>query len=80
MDDPETEDFRGSAVFKQRALRPGEIDLPSSRYFVKFGNLTPDKTYSLALLDDDIADCGSALEPLFDFDDKSLGVEEDDRC
>ena len=35
----------------------------------------------MALLDDDVPDCGSNLEPLFDFDGKTLSLDDvDDDC
>ena len=78
MDDLESADFRGSAIFYQYEPREEGAELPPSRYFAKFENLAAEKTYSLALLDDDVADCGSAADPLFAFDDKTFSVEADD--
>merc|ERR1712156_1034305 len=75
MDDPDTLDFRGSAVFKQRQRFNGDGELLDSKYFVRFGNLAAEQTYSVALLDDDIDPCGSALEPLSSFGGKTFALD-----
>lgn len=75
MDDPDTLDFRGSAVFKQRQRFNGDGELLDSKYFVRFGNLAAEQTYSVALLDDDIDACGSALEPLSSFGGKTFALD-----
>ena len=80
MDGPDDGNLRGSVVLKQRDLRDGQTELDRSKYMAKFGNLVLGESYSLALLDDDVPDCGSQLEPLFNFDDKSLSAEEDHNC
>ena len=75
MDDPDTLDFRGSAVFKQRQRLNEDGELPDSKYFVRFGNLAAEQTYSVALLDDDVDACGSTLEPLSTFGGKTFALD-----
>ena len=79
VDNPASNDFKGSIFVKQRISEDPSIDY-QSKYVAVADNLIEGKTYSLALLDDDVPDCGSQLEPLFDFDGREFSVPEDSDC
>ena len=61
-------------MLKQR----DQAELDRSKYMAKFGNLVFGESYSFALLDNDVLDCGSQLEPIFDFDGKTLSLDDAD--
>ena len=79
VDNPASNDFKGSIFVKQRISDDPSIDY-QSRFVAVADNLIDGKTYSALLLDDDVADCGSQREPLFGFDGRVFSVPEDGDC